>query len=727
MAIIFDESNKRFIIETKNSEYAFEVFKDRYLVHLYYGAKIGNRSYETDTVPYTFAPYDDDLNYDMAINDRYSEFGFYGNGSFKASSLKLRSINGDCCTRFLYKDYEILKGRVNTKGIPCAKAQNDTETLKINLFDEVNNCDLSLYYTVFPDLDVISRYISLKNNGEKSVKIEKAMSICLDLPGKDYDMLSLYGIHGEECQMQRNPLFFGNQSIMSRRGASSHQHNPFMALAKSETTEENGEVYAFNLVYSGNFLDEVEVDWRPHFIGAATRVGIGLGEEDFGFKLEKGEEFYSPEGIMLYTNSGLGDMSRKIHRFVREAIVPSDPFEKRPVVLNTWEASYFDIDRDKLLAFADEAVKYNIDMLVMDDGWFGKRNNDDAALGDWYVNKDKFPEGLKPFIEAVKAKGIKFGIWIEPEMINPDSDLYRAHPEWCIGCKGRRGSLSRNQLVLDMANPEVLDYLKKSFKETFKDLPIDYIKWDFNRHITEPGSPYLPADRQDEASFRFMLGAYDLYFWFMENFPNVMLENCSGGGGRYDLAMMAVSTQIWASDNTFPKRRNYIQQGGLTAYPAYVMSCHVSDPTREKDVMRTLDYRFKVALGGMLGYELDILKMPNEVKEEISKQIDFYRLVEPVIKSGDYYRLISPFQNNYGISAHYYMTGEKDKILLSFLQNDGVYERTEFILRIKADENAEYKEIITGKKYTGKQLNAGISIRAEKEGEFGKLWYFEMI
>lgn len=730
MSIKFDKNNKRFIIETANTEYAFGIKADRFLTHIYYGEK-GKSDYSEKARYRNFSPFFRDIGEGFSLNDDYSEFSMFGSGDFRCAALKLRSPAGDCCTRFVYDSYEIIDGRQAIKGIPFARAQKGTETLVIHMTDDVTACKLNLFYTVFPKHDIISRYFTLENNGKDSVKIEKAMSLCLDLPHHNFDMLTLYGAHTDERNIQRTPVMIGNQRVMSRRGASSHQFNPFMALLGKNTDETQGDVYAFNFVYSGNFLDEVEVDQN-----GTTRVCVGLGEENFGYKLEGGESFSSPEAIMMYTPKGLGDMSRKMHSFVRDAIVPRDPFEKRPIVLNTWEACFFDIDEQKLIDFANEGVKYGMDMLVMDDGWFGKRNDDHAALGDWYTNTEKFPDGLANFVDRVKQSGMKFGIWIEPEMINPDSDLYRAHPDWCISCKGREGCLSRDQYVLDFANPAVLEYLKKTFKQTFDGVAIDYIKWDFNRHISEPGSPYLPADRQDEAIYRFYLGVYDLYYWFMETYPDVMIENCSGGGGRYDLAMMALSTQIWTSDNTAGRHRVFIEYGSSIAYPSYVMSCHVSNPMVMDDYMNVLDYKYKVALAGMLGYELNILKMNDRVKNEIKLQTEFYRSVEELIKRGDLYRLVSPFENKNGISSYYYVSTEEsgegyaDRILLTYLQNEGAAADEEIVYTLKiseADASARYKDSLTGDEYTGEQLNNGIVINVNNKNMYGRLWLFERV
>lgn len=721
MAITFDTSLKRFLLKTKNSEYAFSIVYDKFLKHDFYG-----KNKEEIKVPYySFSPYVENSDPWYSLADNMSEFAFFGSGDFRCSSLRMRGKNGDSCTYFEYRGYEIFNGRKNIPGIPFSRAQEDTETLAVELFDDLNQCKLTLYYTVFPEYDIISRYFTIENMGECEVKLEKAMCINLDLPGHSYDMLSLYGLHPYERSVQRVPLFHGNQRVMSRRGASSHQMNPFIAILDRDATENSGEVFGFNFVYSGCFLDEVEVDHAGN-----TRVGIGLGDENFAYTVEPGKCFDSPEAIMIYSSDGLGEMSRKMHAFIRAAIVPKEIFAQRPVVLNTWEACYFDINEEILLGFAKEGIQYGMDMLVMDDGWFGKRNNERAGLGDWYTNLEKLPDGLKNFACKVKETGMKFGIWIEPEMVNPDSDLYRAHPDWCLVCKGRKGSLSREQLVLDLCNPEVLEYLKKTFRQTFADVPIDYIKWDFNRHLSEVGSPYLPPKQQDEVFYRFQLGVYELYDWFIHEYPNVMIENCSGGGGRYDLAMMALSTQIWTSDNTLGPDRVKIQYGSSIAYPAYVMSCHVSDPELHEGFLERLKYKYHVALGGMLGYELNILKTKQEIKDAIKSQIVFYRKVEDLIKRGDLYRLISPFENEQEISAYYYKTSSEtseknERILLSFLQNKGTREKKEILLQVAVSEkDAIYMDEISGAEFKGSELITGIAITTSEKNEFSKMWLF---
>lgn len=712
MAIKFNKETKKFFLTTKNSMYVFQILHDKFLGHIYYGAK--KRGFDPDFhCRFTsFSPYFEET-HDYLATEAATEYSYFGSGDFRCTSLRIKNKDGNAYTLFLYKSHRIFKGRAPISGMPYADVKDGDQTLEITLCDEYTGCILKLYYTVMVDCDVISRYMKLENCGEYPVDIENCMSLQLDLPDRDYDMLSLHGAYGWERQFCRTPVRMGSQTIFSRRGSSSHQFNPFMALCKHNATEERGEVFGFNLVYSGNFLGEAELGQAE-----AVRVQLGLGSENFGWHLLPGETFESPEAIMTYTGKGVGQMSRNFHKFTNERILPREIFDKRPVVLNTWEACYFNIDEDVMLKFAKASAECGIDMLVMDDGWFGKRENDSAGLGDWWENPDKFKDGLKAFVDKVKKYDLKFGIWIEPEMVNPDSDLYRAHPEWCLRVPGRRNQLSRNQLVLDMSNPDVVEYLKKSFADTFNGVSIDYIKWDMNRHLSEVGSDFLPPERQLEVPHRYVLGVYELFRWFRETYPNVMIENCSGGGGRYDLGMMRYSSQIWASDNTDPVWRCKIQYGSMIPYPASTMSCHVSHPGSS---VKEADFRWAVAIGGMLGYELHIVNADEDIRDCIPRQIAEYRKYEELIRCGDYYRLYSPFETNY--NAYYFASADNSKILLSLIQLSP--DKKEKALKLKvsrADINAVYVDERSGEKYTGAELRRGISVTSSLEDRFFRIW-----
>ncbi len=713
MAIFFNDKTKTFTLDTKNTRYSFAIMFDKYPVHLYYGKKDDGAEAVFEKRYRSFSPCYKDIGTEYSPDITALEYSTFGAGDYRAAALRIKNGDGNSVTSLTYKAHRIFEGRLDLERLPFADADDDTCTLELTMEDIVTDVEVKLYYTVFENEDVISRYAVITNRSDKNITIEKCMSLMLDLPDWDYDMISLYGGHKYERNVQRHPLFHGLQSVFSRRGASSHQFNPFMALCKKDATHVSGEVYGFNFVYSGNFCDEVEVDQCD-----CARVLIGLGGENFNYLLEPKDSFISPEAVMTYTDKGIGQMSRNFHSFINAKILPPEPFDCRPVVLNTWEACYFNIDEDELIRFAESARDAGIDMLVMDDGWFGARNDDKSSLGDWFVNEPKFKNGLASFVDKIKSYGIKFGIWVEPEMINPVSKLYEKHPDWCISVAGRENLLSRNQLVLDMANPDVIAYLKDIFSKTFEGVSIDYFKWDMNRHMSEVGSPALPPERQGEAAYRYMLGVYDLFRWFKEKYPNAMIENCSGGGGRYDLGMMKYSTMIWTSDNTYPQPRIRIQYGSLLGYPASTMSCHVSKPSDLSD----LEYRYHVALGGALGYELHLPNAPQEIKDRVKEQVKEYRKYEKLILTGEWFPILSPFES-FG-SAYYYINADRSEILLSFIQSSGDGSHS-FILKVdEADENAVYVDRLTEKEYTGKQLRAGINQRTWDKSQHSRMWHF---
>ena len=721
MGIKIDRKNKQFFLTTKNTVYALGVHEGKFLVHLYYGKKSRNAELTCHNARADFSPYSIEESGKFYLDSADLEFPVFGNGDFRASALRIRNLtNGADTSEFTYVSAKKIKGREELVGLPFASADEKTETLEIKLEDKTSGCLLTLLYTVFPQCDVITRSFILENKGKNDIRIEKCMALALDIHRTDLDMISFGGGYYNERVFKRAPLAHGNQRIFSRRGSTSHHFNPFFMIVDKKATEEKGDAFGFNLVYSGNYLDEVEVSCND-----STRVLVGLGDENFTYLLGSKERFVSPEAVMTYSSKGVGQVSRNMHDFVRSHILPKEKFPCRPVVLNSWEAMYFDINEDVLVDFAGEAASCGMDMLVMDDGWFGARINDKAGLGDWYENKEKFPEGLSVFVDRVKAKGVKFGIWIEPEMVNPNSDLYRAHPEWALVTPGYEPKLSRNQLVLDMANPDVVEYLKESFAKTFDGVAIDYFKWDMNRNMSAVYSAALPPERQGEAAYRYMLGVYELFRWFGEHFPNAMIENCSGGGGRYDLGMMKYSTQIWTSDNTHPDKRMYIQYGSSFGYPTSVMSCHVAK-LEECENPRFLDYRFRLAMNGALGYELNILKASKEAKANMKAQVEEYRRYEELILRGDFYRLLNPYETD-GKYAYYFVNKDDSEILLSFLQNFGDKTPKEYKLKVsRAIANATYVDKISGKYYEGAELKRGISITSDKDDQYGVMLHLVM-
>ena len=709
-------SSDKITIETKNTLYVIKMLEGVLPIHLYYGKKINEDQLPDINKTRSFSPYFKIDNKEYSFDNLKQEFSFYGYGDFRATALRVLDLSsGSDITDYTFKEAKSFVGRKELNGLPYS--EGECETLELVYEDSVTESELHLYYTVFYDTDVISRYFSLKNNGNKELKILKAMSLSLDLPNGDYDLISLCGRYARERTAHRDPIYGGNHRIMSRRGASSHHFNPFFMVTDRNADEESGDAYAFNFVYSGSFLDEIELGQD------GLRIMTGLGDECFSYLLKSGESFNSPEAVMTYSENGIGQASRNMHSFVRDAILPKSNNKKRPIVLNSWEAVYFNINQKVMLDFAEEAAKVGIDTFVMDDGWFGARRNDNAGLGDWTPTPEIFPDGLRAFVEKIHSKGINFGIWIEPEMVNPDSDLYRAHPEWVLRDEKREPLRSRHQLVLDMANPEVVEYIKESLDKCFDGIDINYFKWDMNRNISNAISPYLPIERKGETQFRYMLGVYELFGWFKKRFPDAMLENCSGGGGRYDLGMMKYSTQIWTSDNTEAKYRVYIQHGSSYGYPMSTMSCHVSNCHGQCEDERMLDYCFKVAVNGPLGYEFNILKVDQSVKDAISKQIEEYRAYEELILNGDFYRLKNPTVDR--CYAYYIANADKSEILLSYLQNNAESDEIEHVLKIScAKSDFNYRNTLTNEIFSGSALKEGITVKADASERYGLMWHF---
>ena len=704
----------KFIIKTKNTMYAIGILDKKVPIHLYYGKKIKENEIPALDKCVPFSPYFKCDGEYYSCDNLKQEFSFYGYGDLRATALRVLDLkSGSDVTNYTFKRANIFSGRKEIVGLPYS--EGECETLEIICEDKVTKSELCLYYTVFYETDVISRYFTLTNNGNNDLKILKAMSISLDLPSGEYDLIYLRGRYAIERAAHRDPIYGGVHRITSRRGASSHQFNPFIMVTDRKATEEKGNAYAFNFVYSGSFLDELELEQ------SGLRVMVGLGDESFSYLLKPNESFSSPEAVMTYSAKGIGQASRNMHSFARSTILPKD--KQHPIVLNSWEAFYFNIDEKTMLDFADGARSVGIDTVVMDDGWFGARRSDNAGLGDWVPTKEIFPDGLKAFVDRVRAKGVKFGIWIEPEMVNPDSDLYRLHPDWVMRDEGREVLLSRHQLVLDMANPEVVEYIKQSLDKCFDGIEIDYFKWDMNRNITHAISPYLPKERKGETQFRYMLGVYELYDWFVKRFPNAFLENCSGGGGRYDLGMMKYSNQIWTSDNTEAKYRVHIQHGSSYGYPLSTMSCHVSNCHGQCEDARMLDYSFRTAINGPLGYEFNILKADESVKDTIRKQIEEYKRYENLILTGDFYRLKNPSTDE--CYAYYITNSERDEIFVSYLQNNVVEKQKIHKLKIReARTDLVYRNTATNEIISGAELRAGIVIKTDNEERYGITFHF---
>lgn len=726
MPITFNEESRIFKLDTSTSSYVIKIYEGNYLLNLYYGKKIDNYSIDSFKLRprnASFSPYDADMgNGPFSPDSAPIEFGCDGAGDFRISAIKVRNHNGDTVTDLRYQSHIIYKGKPEIKGIPSTYCndENEATTLEINTIDKVTKLEVVLVYTVFENEGVMTKSVRIINKSSYNMVIERAYSLCNDFNTMNYDLISLYGRHCSERNIERRRLAHGIQGVESNKGITSHNHNPFIALVSRDANEDHGEAYGFNLVYSGNFSVLLECDYNN-----STRLIMGINPNTFSWELKPNEIFYTPEVVCAYSSNGIGEMSRIYHRFYNQHLIRGRyKNEKRPLLINSWEGTYFDIDSEKLIEFAVAAKDIGIELLVMDDGWFGKRNDDTSSLGDWYVNEEKFPNGLKPFIDKIHDIGLKFGIWFEPEMISPNSELFRKHNDYCVHAKDREPKQGRQQYVLDVSREDVRDAIWKQMDAILSENQIDYVKWDFNRYISDADSISLPPERKKEFFHRFILGTYDLMNRLVTKYPNILFENCSGGGGRFDPAMLYYSPQIWTSDNTDAFDRLKIQFGTSLCYPASSMGAHITD-------CREISYKTKadVALWGTSGFELDPRRLSEEKKEECRGYVAEYHKYYDLIRFGDLYRILSPFESEYKV-AWEFLDRDKTQCLLTVvcIREDHMPEN--FILKLKGlDEKALYKEEKSGIVYSGEFLmNVGLDISDKVNVLFeSNKWYFVKI
>ncbi len=644
--IYFDKLSDGFILSGKNYSYAIFVNRAGYLQHLYYGKKIGESdlAFLIKTQGEKLSPNPEDINADMLTDCMPSECGFFGRGDFRSATVIAEREDGSVMSSFKYVKHAISGGVARIKGQPCVRKADNT--LTITLKDDFSDIEIDLNYSVSDNSDVLIKNTEMRNTGKTCIKLKKAFSFCTNLPDidKQYSALRLAGSWASERRPVITPLAEGTLRIESTRGYSSHQMNPFMAILADSCTENSGECYGFNLLYSGSFALTTEMTSDKNI-----RVQGGINDYLFGWELDGGESFITPQTALCYSAEGLGGLSRAYHDFFREYVIdPKRVYERRPIVINNWEATYFNFDNEKLFAIIDEAAKLGIDMFVLDDGWFGKRNDDKSGLGDWFVNNKKLKGGLKPIIDRCKKNGLKFGLWFEPEMISEDSDLYRAHPDWAIKKEGVEPCRGRNQLVLDFTRKEIVDYVFNAVSKVLKENDISYVKWDKNRDITENFSASLLADRQGEFLHRYTLGFYDLAERLISAFPDVFFEGCAGGGGRFDGGALYYFPQIWTSDDTDGLERTKIQWGTSMCYPVSAMSCHVSAcPNHQTQRITPFKTRGAIASFGATGYELDLTKLTAEEKEQVKEQIANYKRIDGLVLNGDLFRLANPFETDY--------------------------------------------------------------------------------
>lgn len=641
MSIQVNASNRLFHLQTKHTSYVFHVIEDGSLGQLYYGPKIPfkddyanlNTREEHDC---TNTRTDENVEFQAELLKQ--EYAGLGKGDYRYPAFQITYPNGSRTSEFQYRDYELKDGKERLTGLPSTFADdsNDSQTLTVKLAD--GDLELQLHYTVFADEDVIVRSTTFVNHG-KTVFLNRALSAQLDLPDANYDFIQFAGSWSRERHLHRSHLRPGTQSISSLRTASSHQENPFFMLARPHTDNNQGAVFGFNFVYSGNFLDSVEVDQFD-----TTRVLIGINPDEFGWKLNSGDSFQTPEVIFSYTDNGFNALSQQLGAFYAQHLInPHFAHQERPILINNWEATFMDFTEDKLMPIVERAKELGIEMFVLDDGWFGHRDDDRSSLGDWFVDEKKFNHGIAGFAKRVHDLDMKFGLWFEPEMISIDSKLYQTHPEWMIKTPGRGQTPGRHQFVLDMSRQEVVDYLFGLMSHIIQDAKLDYIKWDMNRNITEMYGADLPADQQLEFSHRYILGVYDLYDRLTKAFPDVLFESCASGGGRFDLGMMYYAPQAWCSDDTDAVERIKIQDGTSYGYTPSMWGAHVSAvPNDQVGRLTSIDMRAKVAYFGAFGYELDVTELSDEEQATIKQQVAFYKQYRKLFQFGTFYRLETP-------------------------------------------------------------------------------------
>lgn len=721
MAILFNEVSKVFTLQCKNATYQMQIGKYDYLLHLYYGSKIENQEMtyllQYNDRGFSSNPYEAGKDRTFSLDFLPQEYSVFGMGDYRESCLSVVNGDGSFDTQLKYDSHQIYKGKRPLEGLPATYGtEEEVETLEVCLKDQVTNLIVVLSYSVYEELDVIARNVKIKNNSGEKIQLDKVLSVCIDYANRsDLDFITFYGKHTFERQLERTRVRHGKTTVDSVRGCSSHQQNPFVILCDQDANEVHGECYGFSLVYSGNFTATAEVDQINQ-----TRFVMGINDTGFSYSLEAGESFTAPEVIMAYSEHGLGELSRKYHKIIQNHVCRGKYKKaRRPILINNWEATYFDFTSEKLIQIAMDASKLGIEMLVMDDGWFGVRNDDYSGLGDWYVNTDKLKGGLKKLVDEINGCGMKFGIWFEPEMINEESNLYREHPDWCLKTPSRDGNRSRYQYVLDMTRREVIEYLYDRICSILEEANIEYIKWDMNRHLTNVYSVVLPKERQGEVYHCYVLGLYELMERLTTKYPEVLFEGCSGGGGRFDAGMLYYTPQIWTSDNTDAVDRLRIQYGTSFGYPVSAMGSHVSAvPNHQTGRITPLNTRGIVAMSGTFGYELDINKMTEEEKETVKQQVEQYKKNYNTINYGDYYRITNPFiEERY--MAWQFVSEDKTSSLVNFVLLKPECNPPIINFKLQGlDEKKKYKIAGSHEVYTGSALMKAGYHMPEMNGDY---------
>ena len=705
MSIIYDEAKRMITLSTKHSTYQMKADDYGYLWHLYYGSRADGQDfsyqYLGQDVGFSGQPYEEKDSRLISLDTTPQEYPSFGVGDYRLSGAEVVNADGSRCASFRYVGHEVLNGKYSLPDLPASYDQDGiANTLIVTLKDPSSKLGLRLYYGVFEELDIITRAAEFFNEGEGNVVLERVSSAVLDLPFGKWDLIHFHGRHCMERQFGRAPMGHFITEISSGRGMSSHQHNPFVILCDKDATEDRGDCYGMMLMYSGNFEAKVERSQMEDL-----RVAIGIGSKGFAWNLAPGESFFTPEAILCHAD-GFASLSHRYHRFIRHHVTRGKyHLAHRPVLVNSWEATYFDLDEDRLVALAKEAANLGIELFVLDDGWFKGRKDDNAGLGDWFDTPDRLPHGLGSLISKIRALGLKFGIWVEPEMVNEDSDLYRAHPDWALSVPGRKPAMGRNQLVLDLSRKDVQEYLYGVLTKLLTEHEISYIKWDFNRCLSDVYSRLLPAEDQGEVAHRFVLGLYDLLERLTSEFPDVLFEGCAGGGGRFDAGMLYYTPQIWCSDDTDAIPRMRIQHGTSFGYPVSAMGSHVSAvPNHQTGRSTPLDTRGVVAMSGAFGYELDLGKLTDAEKDEVRDQVRMFREDEALIHGGNYYRLTNPTEIGY-FTAWEFVSEDKNRALVNLVMDIAQANSFPLHIRLKGlDPKAVYRIEEAEGTYTGAAL-----------------------
>ncbi len=705
MSIFFHSETNQFYLHTNNTSYVMELYEN-HLAHSYWGSRVGNIPTLDSLYPFgfgvSFSATDIPGRRIDSTDKLPQEYPTYGTADMRSPALQLTNAAGDSITCLCYESHRIFDGKPALSGLPATYGQ-DCETLEITLSDKLTGVTAVLYYTVFPEKDVLTRSVRIENRGETVCNLEKAASFCLDLHQEGFEVIHLHGSWARERHIQRIPQSAANMIFDSKRGASSHCENPFVALVRPETTEAFGDAYGFCLMYSGNFSAEVSGEQY-----GSTRVQMGINPFGFSWELNSGESFQTPEAIMVYSAEGLGEMSRRFHKIIRENVCRGKFRDtERPVLINNWEATYFSFNQEKILSLAEKAKAIGVELLVLDDGWFGKRDSDTCSLGDWVVDRKKLPDGLDTLCNKVNQLGMQFGLWFEPEMISPDSDLYRAHPDWCIHVDGRPRTEGRHQLILDLSRPEVCDYIVEAVSSVLNSCPISYVKWDMNRNMTE-----MP---RKGFAHQYILGLYRVLEEITSRFPDILFESCSGGGGRFDAGMLYYMPQTWTSDDTDAVERLYIQEGTNLVYPISTMGAHISAvPNHQVGRTTPVSFRGRVAMMGRFGLELDLGRLDEDTLQALAGEIALYKTYQQDIHQGDLYRLLSPYK---GKTAAYEIISDK-RVLVFVMNITGTPCQPPLRLKLQGLEpDRQYKDTATDIVYEGRTL-MGVGIPMDTRGDY---------